>query len=116
MYSHTDNSIVQTRLRTQIHESERAINYLNERLKSLELKARPQTTRTDGGGRYSGGGPPLPPKDRRENGAEFGKGWQQPGPGIPNKSRQYTKLGTNPQRRGDAPGGGCVDKALTLVF
>jgi hypothetical protein len=95
MFSQTDNPAVQNRLRTNIKESERNINYLNERLKELELKARPQY----GGGRA--GGPPVPPpKDVRggpqENGRGFDaygqRGWQ-PGPGVPLKPRQYTKLG-----------------------
>jgi classical protein kinase C len=93
MFSQTDNPAVQNRLRTSIHESERNINYLTDRLKELELKARPSQS----GGRQ--GAPPPPPKDGRgqENGRGFDaygqRGWQQPGPPIPNKSRQYTKLG-----------------------
>ena len=90
MFSQTDNIAVQNSLRSNIHESERNINYLTERLKELELKARGQAA-----GR--GGAPLPPPKDPRaqENGRGFDaygqRGWQQAGP--PNKSRQYTKLG-----------------------
>src|SRR5271170_6550776 len=106
MFSQTDNPAVQNRLKSSIHESERNINYLTERLKELELKARPQNTSTqqtyggrDGGGRDGrrDSGPPIPPpKDGRlgqmENGRgggydgygqRGGGGWQQPGPGIP---------------------------------
>jgi hypothetical protein len=94
MHSQTDNAAVQNRLRANIHESERNIEYLTDRLKELELKARPAAQP-----RYSSG-PPPPPKDTRgqENGRGFDaygqRGWQQPGPPIPSKSRQYTKLGT----------------------
>src|SRR2546423_11083240 len=93
MFSQTDIQAVQNSLRSNIHESERNIDYLSERLKELELKARGQAA-----GR--GGAPVPPPKDQRaqENGRGFDaygqRGWQQAGPGIPNKSRQYTKLGT----------------------
>ena len=93
MFSQTDNQAVQNSLRSNIHESERNIDYLSERLKELELKARGQAA-----GR--GGAPVPPPKDQRaqENGRGFDaygqRGWQQAGPGIPNKSQQYTKLGT----------------------
>jgi hypothetical protein len=99
MFSQTDNPAVQNRIRSNIKESERNINYLNERLKELELKARPQAEQQQlqyGGGRA--GGPPIPPpKDgRHENGRGFDaygqRGWQA-GPGMPVKSRQYTKLG-----------------------
>ena len=116
MFSQTDNPAVQNRLKSSIHESERNINYLTERLKELELKARPANTpyqqqptyggRSDAGGARDGrrgsGAPPIPPpKDGRpglmENGRGYdgyGRGWQQqPGPGIPIKSRNYTKLG-----------------------
>jgi hypothetical protein len=91
MFSQTDNVTVQNRLRTSIHESERNISYLMDRLQDLELKARPSPP-----SRY--GAPPPPPKDgRQENGRGFDaygqRGWQQPGPPIPSKSRQYTKLG-----------------------
>ena len=100
MYSQTDNPSVQNRLRSSIHEYERNINYLSERLKELELKARPQQYSQQPG--YGRGGAPMPPpKDGRqmENGRGYDAyggrgGWQQPGPGIPAKSRQYTKLGT----------------------
>jgi hypothetical protein len=118
MFSQTDNPAVQNRLRSSIHESERNINYLSERLKELELKARsaqPQALSnqasqlaTIGAQRASiGSVPPAPPpKDARggalpqENGRGFNdygqRGWQQqPGPGIPAKSRQYTKLGAS---------------------
>jgi classical protein kinase C len=99
MFSQTDNQAVQNSLRSNIHESERNIDYLSERLKELELKARGQAA-----GR--GGAPVPPPKDQRaqENGRGFDaygqRGWQQAGPGIPNKSRQYTKLGTFTMFRG----------------
>lgn len=120
MFSQTDNTAVKNRLKSTIHESERNINYLTERLKELELKARPATTssqqptyggRSDGAmggrdGRRDSAPPIPPPKDGRpgqmENGrgydmygARGGGGWQQqqPGPGIPVKSRNYTKLG-----------------------
>ena len=119
MFSQTDNPAVQNRLKSSIHESERNINYLTERLKELELKARPQTTSSqqqsygrDGGrdGRRDSAPPIPPPKDGRlggqmmENGRggydAYGQrasgGWQQPGPGIPIKSRNYTKLGISP--------------------
>ena len=105
MFSQTDNPAVQNRLRSNIHESQRNIDYLTERLKELELKARPaqQQQQYGGtGGRGSVGGPPIPPpkdgRGPRQNGGGpdvYGqRGWQQPGPGIPAKSRQYTKLGT----------------------
>jgi hypothetical protein len=74
MYSQTDNAAVQARLKTTILESERNIEYLGKRLQELELKARPPK-----------GGPPLPPKDFRNNRSG---GWQQPTSG-----KQYTKLG-----------------------
>lgn len=99
MYSKTDNPAVQNRLRSSIKESERNINYLNERLRELELKARPQQQLQYGGGRDEG--PPIPPpKDGRggfqENGRGYDaygqRGWQS-GSGMPVKSRQYTKLG-----------------------
>ena len=109
MFSQTDNPAVQNRLRSNIHESERNIQYLEDRLKELELKARspPQisgaagTTGAGVGGVGAyGGKPPVPPKDgRMENGRGFdayGQRWPQqpqPGPGIPEKSRNYTKLG-----------------------
>jgi hypothetical protein len=106
MFSQTDNPAVQNRLRSSIHESERNINYLTERLKELELKARPQQSPPQQIQQYGGqvgrpGGPPMPPpKDGRggpqENGRGFDaygqRGWQ-PGPGVPAKSKQYTKLG-----------------------
>ena len=101
MFSQTDNPAVQNRLRSNIKESERNINYLNERLKELELKARPQPQQQLQYGDGRAGGPPIPPpKDVRggpqENGRGFDaygqRGWQ-PGPGMPVKSRQYTKLG-----------------------
>ena len=99
MFSQTDNVAVQNRLRSNIHESERNINYLTERLKELELKARPPQS-PYGGGRGAGMPPIPPPKDGRplENGRGFDaygqRGWpQQPGSGMPMKSRQYTKLG-----------------------
>lgn len=100
MFSQTDNPAVQNRLRTNIHESERNINYLTERLKELELKARPQQVQPVSAGRGQMGGAPVPPpKDPRQaNGRGFDAygqpAWQQPGPGVPAKSRQYTKLGT----------------------
>ena len=88
MFSQTENPAVQNRLRSNIHESERNIQYLEDRLKELELKARPPQT---------GSRPPVPPKDgRMENGRGFdayGQRFQQPGPGVPEKSRNYTKLG-----------------------
>ena len=99
MFSQTDNPAVQNRLRSNIHESERNINYLNERLRELEVRARPPQQQQLQYGRP--GGPPIPPpKDGRggpqENGRGFDaygqRGWQ-PGPGMPVKSRQYTKLG-----------------------
>lgn len=109
MFSQTDNPAVQNRLRSNIHESERNIQYLEDRLKELELKARSpsQTSGTGGTGGAGvggvggyGGKPPVPPKDgRMENGRGFdayGQRWSQqpqPGPGIPEKSRNYTKLG-----------------------
>jgi Hr1 repeat len=100
MFSQTDNPTVQNRLRSNIHESERNINYLTERLKELELKAHPQAVpQQPSQQNYRGGAPIPPPKDHRaENGRGFDaygqRGWQQqPGPGIPVKSRQYTKLG-----------------------
>jgi hypothetical protein len=97
MFSQTDNPAVQNRLRSNIHESERNINYLTERLKELELKARPQSQQMPPG-RQMGGAPIPPPKDPRQaNGRGFDAygqpGWPQPGPGIPAKARQYTKLG-----------------------
>jgi hypothetical protein len=111
MYAQTDNPQVQARLRSQIHEGERNINYLTEQLKTLELKARTPPNRLSGGpsptggppsgyGRGNNGAPLPPPKDLREP-MENGRGydaygqrpWQQPGPPIPVKSRQYTKLG-----------------------
>lgn len=100
MYSQTDNPSVQNRIRSSIHEYERNINYLTERLNELELKARPQQfPQQSAYGR--GGAPAPPPKDDRpiENGRgydAYGGRWQQPGPGIPSKSRQYTKLGSPP--------------------
>ena len=104
MFSSTDNPIVQNRLRSTIHEYERNIKYLEDRLKELELKARPSQTSqaayaAAGSALGNAGGrrPPVPPKDgRMENGRGFdayGQRWQQPGPGIPEKSRNYTKLG-----------------------
>ena len=104
MYSQTDNPSVQNRLRSSIHEYERNISYLSERLKELELKARNDLSSSQASAaaqRASIGGtiPPVPPpKDGRNGPQENGRGqsqsgqraWQQAGP---NKSRQYTKLG-----------------------
>jgi hypothetical protein len=90
MYAHTDNPSVQNRLRSSIHESERNINYLTDRLKELELKARSAQ-------RASVGQAPVPPpKDVRptENGRGFDRGGWQPASSA--KTRQYTKLGTGP--------------------
>jgi hypothetical protein len=92
MFSQTDNPIVQNRLRSNIHEAERNIKYLEDRLSELELKSRPSQAPVQYTGR-----PPVPPKDgQMENGRNFdayGQRWPQPGPGIPEKSRNYTKLG-----------------------
>jgi hypothetical protein len=121
MFSKTDNTAVQNSLRIKIQESERNINYLTDNLKRLELRASPtpspqQAQFSQGydrfggpvGSRVSGGSPPAPPpKDPRisggrENGGGYdgyggGRPMQPPGPPVPAKSRQYSKLGA-PQK------------------
>lgn len=106
MAQQTDNPVVQNRLRSNISESERNIEYLTERLKELEFKARSQQSGSGGAQQASqrnsiGAPPPPPPKDSRHGSIENGRGydphgrggWPQPGPGMPVKSRQYTRLG-----------------------